>query len=158
MISDAQAPRHLTETSQLLCGTAQELQPLTKLSSIQNCPVMCFSNLSYNGSKVGNMSVKPLRTWTGPSSCFPFMNTEYPQIQVLVGILSFISLKSSVYLLFILRVDIEPTVKCCLSCTWRIWNILPLPWTIFKKCGEWVEEPQELHLCVVFKIYKWGGA
>lgn len=38
------------------------------------------------------------------------MNTEYPQIQVSVGILSFISLKSSVYVLFILRVDIEPTV------------------------------------------------
>lgn len=43
--------RHLTEVSQPLCGTAQELQLLTKLSSIQNCPVMCLSDLSYNGSK-----------------------------------------------------------------------------------------------------------
>lgn len=43
--------RHLTEESHPLCGTAEELQPLTKLSSIQNCPVMCLSDLSYNGSK-----------------------------------------------------------------------------------------------------------
>lgn len=43
--------RHLTEISQPLCGTTQELQPLTKLSSIQNCPVMCLSDLCYNGSK-----------------------------------------------------------------------------------------------------------
>lgn len=56
MISDAQFPRHLIETSQLLCETSQELQPLTKLSSIQNCPVMCFSNLSYNGSKGEHVS------------------------------------------------------------------------------------------------------
>lgn len=47
---------------------------------------------------------------TGPSDCFPFMNTKYPQIQVLVGIWSFSSLKSSIYLLSILIVDIEPTV------------------------------------------------
>lgn len=43
--------RHYTGMSQPLCGTAEELQLLTKLSSIQNCPVMCLSDLSYNGSK-----------------------------------------------------------------------------------------------------------
>lgn len=43
--------RHLTEMAQPLCGIAQELQPLTKLSSIQNCPVICLSDLSYNGRK-----------------------------------------------------------------------------------------------------------
>lgn len=69
---------------------------------------MCLSDLSYDGSK--GEHVAGTAEELGPSDCFQFMNTEYPQIQVLVSILSISSLKSNIYLLFILRLDIEQTV------------------------------------------------
>lgn len=94
-------------------------------ASLWNCSRTSATHKVVFHSKLScNMSFWPILQWeeegaclwnfwgarTGLSGCFPFMNTEYSQIQILVGILSFSSLKPNMYLLFILRVDIEPNV------------------------------------------------